>query len=161
MLIHAGSGGVGTAAIQLAKHWKAYVVTTASGANEKMLKARQVVVYAAFTCLDLLVQGALVAHPKSHGIVLSLRHHWLTQAQDLGADEVVDYKSVRFEERYRQSKFDVVVDTIGGASPSGPAFVTLTVQCLPLAGPLPRRKEASHSKWDSNCNSWCAHAAAW
>ena len=27
----------------------------------------------------------------------------------------MDYKAVRFEERYRQSKFDVVVDTIGGA----------------------------------------------
>jgi NADPH:quinone reductase-like Zn-dependent oxidoreductase len=35
--------------------------------------------------------------------------------QDLGADEVVDYKNVRFEERYRLSPFDVVVDTIGGA----------------------------------------------
>ena len=40
VLIHAGSGGVGTAAIQLAKHWKAYVVTTASASNEKLLRAR-------------------------------------------------------------------------------------------------------------------------
>ena len=38
--------------------------------------------------------------------------------QDLGADEVVDYNSVRFEERYRSAPFDVVVDTIGGALPS-------------------------------------------
>ena len=38
VLIHAGSGGVGTVAIQLAKVWGAYVVTTASGSNEKFLK---------------------------------------------------------------------------------------------------------------------------
>ena len=38
VLVHAGSGGVGTAAIQLAKIWGAYVVTTASASNEKFLK---------------------------------------------------------------------------------------------------------------------------
>ena len=35
--------------------------------------------------------------------------------QDLGADEVVDYTTVRFEERYRSIPFDAVLDTIGGA----------------------------------------------
>ena len=40
---------------------------------------------------------------------------WPLPVQDLGADEVVDYKNVRFEDRYRSSPFDVVVDTIGGA----------------------------------------------
>ena len=30
---------------------------------------------------------------------------------------MVDYKAVRFEERYRNSRFDVVLDTIGGARP--------------------------------------------
>ncbi|WP_028784204.1 NADP-dependent oxidoreductase [Thalassobacillus devorans] len=34
VLIHAGSGGVGSYAIQLAKHFGAYVATTASGKNE-------------------------------------------------------------------------------------------------------------------------------
>jgi len=38
VLIHAGSGGVGTIAIQLAKHIGATVATTASAANENMLK---------------------------------------------------------------------------------------------------------------------------
>ena len=38
VLIHAGSGGVGTVAIQLAKHLGATVATTASAANAAMLK---------------------------------------------------------------------------------------------------------------------------
>lgn len=38
VLIHAGSGGVGTFAIQLAKHLGATVATTASAANAEMLK---------------------------------------------------------------------------------------------------------------------------
>ncbi len=38
VLIHAGSGGVGTIAIQLAKHLGASVATTASAANAAMLK---------------------------------------------------------------------------------------------------------------------------
>lgn len=38
ILIHAGSGGVGTIAIQLAKHLGAYVATTASAANIDLVK---------------------------------------------------------------------------------------------------------------------------
>lgn len=38
VLIHAGSGGVGTFAIQLAKHLGAYVATTTSGANRELVK---------------------------------------------------------------------------------------------------------------------------
>lgn len=39
VLIHAGSGGVGTIAIQLAKHLGAYVATTASAANAEWVSA--------------------------------------------------------------------------------------------------------------------------
>lgn len=39
VLIHAGSGGVGTIAIQLAKHLGAYVATTASTANIALVKS--------------------------------------------------------------------------------------------------------------------------
>ena len=38
VLVHAGSGGVGTFAIQLAKHWGATVATTASARNADLLK---------------------------------------------------------------------------------------------------------------------------
>ena len=38
ILIHAGSGGVGTAAIQIAKAWGLHVTTTASGRNEQFLR---------------------------------------------------------------------------------------------------------------------------
>jgi NADPH:quinone reductase-like Zn-dependent oxidoreductase len=38
ILIHAGSGGVGTLAIQIAKHLGAFVATTTSGPNAEMVK---------------------------------------------------------------------------------------------------------------------------
>ena len=37
-MIHAGSGGVGTLAIQIAKHLGALVATTTSGSNIEMVK---------------------------------------------------------------------------------------------------------------------------
>ena len=70
-LIHAGSGGVGTFAIQLAKDLGAHVATTCSARNEE------------------LVRG-------------------------LGADEVIDYRSVAFEEVL--SGYDFVLDALGGAT---------------------------------------------
>ncbi len=36
-------------------------------------------------------------------------------AQDLGADEVLDYRTERFEQKYRDARFDVILDVIGGA----------------------------------------------
>ncbi len=69
VLIHGGAGGVGTAAIQLAKWRGATVWTTASAGNHDLLR-------------------------------------------DLGADEVIDYRSERFEERV--AGLDLVVDSIGG-----------------------------------------------
>lgn len=71
VLIHAGSGGVGTFAIQLAKHLGAIVATTTSTAN-----------------LD-----------------------WVKR---LGADIVIDYKKEAFEKILHD--YDVVVDTLGGAT---------------------------------------------
>jgi len=69
VLIHGGSGGVGSFAIQLAKLHGAHVIATGSGAN-----------------LDLMTS--------------------------LGADEVVDYKTTRFETVVRD--VDIVFDTVGG-----------------------------------------------
>ncbi|HKX24173.1 MAG TPA: NADP-dependent oxidoreductase [Candidatus Saccharimonadales bacterium] len=69
ILIHGGAGGIGTIAIQLAKHLGAYVATTVSEKNK-----------------DYAVQ--------------------------LGADEVIDYKVERFEEKLQD--FDAVFDTVGG-----------------------------------------------
>ncbi len=69
VLIHAAAGGVGSYAVQLA-HWKgAYVIGTASAANQ-----------------DFLLE--------------------------LGANEVIDYRSTPFEEVVEP--VDVVFDTIGG-----------------------------------------------
>ena len=69
VLIHAGAGGVGTYAIQLAKSIGAKVVTTASQKNH-----------------DLLIE--------------------------LGADQVIDYKTENFAELL--DGIDLVLDTMGG-----------------------------------------------
>jgi NADPH:quinone reductase-like Zn-dependent oxidoreductase len=69
ILIHGGAGGIGSIAIQLAKHIDAYVSTTAN-VNDKEF------------------------------------------VQELGADQVIDYKSQKFEDLLHD--YDAVYDTIGG-----------------------------------------------
>jgi alcohol dehydrogenase len=69
VLIHGGAGGIGTFAIQLAKHIGAFVTTTASSED-------------------------------------------LDYVKDLGAEDVIDYKSQKFEEILKD--IDVVFDTVGG-----------------------------------------------
>lgn len=69
MLIHAGAGGVGHIAVQLAKFYGAWVATTASTRN----------------------------------------HAWL---RELGADQVIDYGSERFEDALTEP-VDVVLDLVG------------------------------------------------
>ena len=69
ILIHGGAGGIGTIAIQLAKHLGAYVVATASQADVDYVKG-------------------------------------------LGADEVIDYQSEKFEKNIKNC--DAVFDTAGG-----------------------------------------------
>jgi alcohol dehydrogenase len=69
ILIHGGAGGIGSIAIQLAKHLGAYVATTVS-TNDKQF------------------------------------------ANELGADEVIDYKTETFENLLHD--YDAVFDTVGG-----------------------------------------------
>jgi alcohol dehydrogenase len=69
ILIHGGAGGIGSIAIQLAKHLGAYVATTVS-TNDKQF------------------------------------------AKELGADEVIDYKTQTFEDLIHD--YDAVFDTVGG-----------------------------------------------
>lgn len=69
ILIHGGGGGIGSFAIQLAKHLGASVATTATGDG-------------------------------------------IEYARQLGADEVIDYKTQRFETVFHD--FDAVFDTVGG-----------------------------------------------
>ncbi|WP_057907687.1 NADP-dependent oxidoreductase [Latilactobacillus graminis] len=71
VLVQAGSGGVGSYAIQLAKSIGAHVITTTSAKN-----------------FDLV--------------------------RDLGADEIIDYRTEKVTEKARN--VDLVVDTIGGQS---------------------------------------------
>ncbi len=69
VLIHGATGGVGHVAVQLARHYGAYVIGTVSTAN-------------------------------------------LEAARQLGADEIVDHTTTRFEDVVGQ--VDLVFDTVGG-----------------------------------------------
>ncbi|MBE0698792.1 MAG: NADP-dependent oxidoreductase [Anaerolineaceae bacterium] len=69
VLIHGAAGGVGTFAVQIAKHFGAKVIATASPNNHEFLRS-------------------------------------------LGADELIDYTAVRFEDAVKP--VDIVFDTIGG-----------------------------------------------
>jgi len=69
VLIQAGSGGVGSYAVQLAKWKGAYVIATASEKSTELVK-------------------------------------------QLGADEVIDYKKEKFEDKVKEA--DLVLDLIGG-----------------------------------------------
>jgi NADPH:quinone reductase-like Zn-dependent oxidoreductase len=69
ILIHGGAGGIGTIAIQLAKHIGAYVATTVGDDG-------------------------------------------IEYAQQLGADQVINYQTEQFEEVIHD--FDAVFDTVGG-----------------------------------------------
>ncbi|MDW7731471.1 MAG: NADP-dependent oxidoreductase [Methanolobus sp.] len=69
ILIHGGSGGIGSMAIQIAKHLGAYVATTARKDKTDYLKK-------------------------------------------LGADEIIDYKNEKFEEKLHD--YDAIFDTVGG-----------------------------------------------
>jgi alcohol dehydrogenase len=70
ILIHGGAGGIGSIAIQLAKHLGAYVATTSSTNDIQFVK------------------------------------------EELGADEVIDYKTQTFEDLLHD--YDAVFDTVGG-----------------------------------------------
>jgi len=69
IFIHGGAGGIGSVAIQIAKHLGTYVATTATGDGIEYVK-------------------------------------------QLGADEVIDYKSEDFSEKL--SNYDAVFDCVGG-----------------------------------------------
>lgn len=71
VLVHGGSGGVGSLAIQLAKHLGATVVTTVSARHAEFVR-------------------------------------------QLGADEVIDYRTEDFVARLASSPVDLVLDTQGG-----------------------------------------------
>ncbi|MDQ3884768.1 MAG: NADP-dependent oxidoreductase, partial [Thermoproteota archaeon] len=71
ILTHGGAGGIGSIAIQLAKHLGAYVATTVSTNDKEFVK------------------------------------------EELGADEVIDYKTQNFED-VLSNDYDAVFDTVGG-----------------------------------------------
>jgi len=103
VLIHAGSGGVGSFAIQLAKHLGAFVATTAGPRNLELVKR-------------------------------------------LGADEAIDYRAARFEERLRD--LDFALDTAGGETLLRTFAAMKRGGCIVSVAALPDAKFAR--AWGSN-----------
>ncbi|GAB4074002.1 NADP-dependent oxidoreductase [Barrientosiimonas marina] len=76
VLIHAGSGGVGSLAIQIAKSFGAYVVSTASGKNEALLKSLGVDEFINYEQTDFadVVQDADIVLDTLGGDILEKSH---------------------------------------------------------------------------------------
>lgn len=95
VLVHGGAGGVGAAAVQIAKAKGAYVIATASARNQDYLRS-------------------------------------------IGADEAIDYKAVRFEDKVKE--MDIVLNTVDdetgrrsvGVVTSGGVLVSI-VETVPAA----------------------------
>ncbi len=143
VLIHAGAGGVGTFAIQLAKARGAHVITTAGPRNLDFVT--KVGISVAHACLMQALQMsrcpgrtfclACLVHPigvapacpveerrYSHcahslapvNVVARQGRKIKHVLQELGADEVIDYTAQRFEDVLKSNPVDAVIDPVGG-----------------------------------------------
>lgn len=54
-------------------------------------------------------------------------------AQELGADETVDYTKEDFSAKYKDKPFDVIMDSVGGAAPVKDAWLCCYQRSLALA----------------------------
>ena len=135
VLIQGGSGGVGHFALQLAKvHFKAYVVATGGPKNQELMQVMSCAAFPASPQGQLPIAGLAEgsAHTPEHMTpskrsteagwrchACNAAHKPLTAvgpgAQELGADETVDYTKEDFAQKYKDQPFDVIVDPIGGA----------------------------------------------
>ena len=138
VLIQGGSGGVGHFAIQLAKvHFKAYVVATGGPKNQALMKVTHRMCCTAFLASSQEqrpvagVAGGFAHTPdhmtpsersteaacRCHACNAARKHLTAVRpgAQELGADETVDYTKEDFAHKYKDQPFNVIVDPIGGA----------------------------------------------
>lgn len=114
LFIHGGAGGVGSAAIQIAKARGAQVITTASAHNSEYLR-------------------------------------------ELGADEVINYRVQRFEDRIGAA--DVVLDAVGGDTlDRTPAAMKAGAVLVSAAG-QPDPQKCEHARIRCPSTAWNTAAA--
>ncbi len=122
VLIHAGAGGVGTFAVQLAKARGAHVITTVGPRNLDFVKqvcscasALAVVSYVLLNIekVPLLKSCVLMLMPCLHSV-----HEHSCALQELGADEAIDYTTQHFDEVLKSNAVDAVIDCMGGDQPA-------------------------------------------
>ena len=73
-------------------------------------------------------------------------------AQDLGADEVLDYRAERFERKYRDARFDAALDVIGGTS--APSPFRLPASCTSRDKQEQIQSCPGHSRWPCMRPHW-------
>ena len=110
VLIHGGAGGIGSMAIQLAKNFGAYVITTASAGDLEYVKglgADEVIDYQAQNFADVVTDIDAVfdtiggeTNLKSYGVLKS--GGVLVSMVEPANDELVTKGSVRYEHQYTQ-----------------------------------------------------------
>ena len=130
VLIHAGAGGVGHFAVQLAKARGAHVITTAGPRNVDFVQ--QVASHGSVS-FPVPSTGPCSIHRNNLQHPLTLKHarcclpclvKYMTGSpmekgllmQELGADEAIDYTSSRFEEVLKSHPVDAVIDPMAGAA---------------------------------------------
>ena len=141
VLIHAGAGGVGSFAVQLAKARGAHVITTAGPRNVDFVQKAPPCCSLCplpplinVTDYDCTIAPPSTQHAGCQGLLQciaeGLHHGWhhsvifrlLSAActvnrmivQELGADEAIDYTSTRFEEVLKSHPVDAVIDPMAG-----------------------------------------------
>jgi NADPH2:quinone reductase len=132
LLVHAGSGGVGQAAIQFARRWGAIVVATASPANHERLAALGAI---PVSYGDGLLARLRAAAPQGVDVVLDAA----------GTQEAIDASLALVEDRSRIGEIVNVewaekygVKAYTGSRPGfmGPAEQALRAESIPIAAEL-------------------------
>ncbi|WBB60934.1 SDR family NAD(P)-dependent oxidoreductase [Streptomyces sp. WMMC500] len=121
LLLHAATGGVGSAALQLARHWGADVYATASPGKHHLLYAQGLDAHHIASSRDLDFEEHFRTHTPHRGVdvVLNALAHEYTDASlrllrpggrflEMGKTDIRDPRAVEADHRVRYQNFDLI-----------------------------------------------------
>ncbi|WP_181789032.1 SDR family NAD(P)-dependent oxidoreductase, partial [Streptomyces phytophilus] len=121
LLLHAATGGVGSAALQLARHWGADVYATASPGKHHLLYAQGLDEHHIASSRSLDFEEHFRTHTPNQGVdvVLNALAHEFTDASlrllrpggrflEMGKTDIRDPQTVEAEHRVRYQNFDLI-----------------------------------------------------